>query len=331
MTPRGLLADTPVQSCSTHRVRPVRASLALVVLVTFALGACTRVANVATTPPACAAHTFPLAGACVPEEDARAYCGNVAAPEAGGCVQNACAAGDPLDLGSGECVPRMKLHKLASARNVDRVDDGLLGCAKDDAALSVEGSNVVCIPRKVQCGRGARWSIDHCRPDAACPAGSVPDSAGACVGVVRRENGESVLDVGTWIRSVVGPDGGEGTSAICGPVMERPWLAGVVAHGNAVLEVQVDIVFPDNDVAHARVTAKARRRFDPHSAEPASLMTVTESLEPVWKALRSVGGVASAASASAGVHCALEGGTDAIAIPHEKDASASADSGKPAS
>jgi hypothetical protein len=299
--------------------------------VTFALGACTHAATTPTIPAACAAHTFPLAGACVSEDDARAYCGKVATPEAGGCAPSSCPAGDPLDLASGECVPRLKLRKLAATRNVDRVDDAVLGCAKDGAALSVEGSNVACIPRKAQCGRGAHWSDDRCHPDPACPPGSVPDRAGTCVGVSHRENGENVLDVGTWIRAVVGPDGGEGTAAICGPIVARPWLAGVVAHGNAVLEVEVDMVFPDNDVAHARVTAKASRRFDPHTAEPASLSMVTEELEPLWKALRSLGGVASAASASTEVHCAVEGGTDAIAVPREKDASASTDSGKPAS
>jgi hypothetical protein len=228
-------------------------------------------------------------------------------------------------------VPRLKLKKLAAAHNPDHVDDAVLGCAKEDAVLTVEGSNVTCVPRKTQCGRGARWVTDGCRPDPTCPSGSVLDATGACAFVVHREGGESVLDVGRWVRAVVGPDGGEGTSAVCGPFVARPWALGVVAHGNAVLEVEVELVFPDNDVSRARVAVNARRQFDPRSQGPDSLSVVAEQLDPVWKALRSLGGVASAASATTEVHCAVDGGTSTLAVPRSTDGSASTDSGKTAS
>jgi hypothetical protein len=159
--------------------------------------------------------------------------------------------------------------------------------------------------------------------------------------VLHRERDESVLDVGTWLRLVVGVDGGEGTAAICGPLVRRPWIAEVVAHGDATIDVLADLVFPDNDVSQARVTVHARRRFDPHSAEPLAMLAVAEQLEPVWKALRAVGGVASAASVSAEVHCAVSGGVDAIAVPAlgsgsengdgQSDGGLHEESGKPAS
>jgi hypothetical protein len=310
-----------------------------VVAITLALApaGCDRPAASPAAPVVCAAHTFPIAGACLADDDARAYCGKVARPVPGGCAPGSCPTGEPLDLASGECVPRLRLRKLGVAHKVALKEDTSLGCAKDGITLSVEGASFACLPQATQCGRGAHWSDASCHPDAACAPGSVPDASGACVIVLHRERDESVLDVGTWLRLVVGVDGGEGTAAICGPLVRRPWIAEVVAHGNATLDVEADLVFPNNDVSQARVTVHARRRFDPHSAEPLAMLAVTEHLEPVWKALRAVGGVASAASVSAEVHCPVSGGVDAIAVPAlekgdgDSDGGPHEESGKPPS
>jgi hypothetical protein len=304
---------------------------ALLAVLLGVLG-CTRPASSPASLTACPPHTFVIAGACLDEDDARAYCGSGAQPEVGGCAPATCSTGEPVDLASGECVPRLGLRKMAAAHKLDLKADGPLACAKEGAAMSVEGTSFACLPRAASCGRGSRWSESTCHPDPACPLGSVPDAKGACVAVLRRGPRESTLDVGAWIRLVVGPDGGDGTNTICGPLVQRPWLASVVAHGKATLDVQVSFVFPDNDVAQARVTVKARRRFDPHSDDPLTPVVLATHLDPVWKALRAIGGVANAASATTAVHCNLEGGSDSTGIPQPAKAPREApESEKPAS
>jgi len=241
----------------------------------------------------------------------------------------ACTEGEPIDLASGECVPVLSLRRLEGGgrRSVD-LDAGL-GCVNADAGLVVEGDNLACLPHAASCGRGARWKDGACRPDPICPLGTIADPVGACVSVVHRDHGETLVDVGAWIRTVIGPDGGEGTRAICGPLSERPWRAGVISHGNAVIDVQVDMVFPDNEVKAAHVAVLARRHFDAHNVEASSAVPAGRYMEPLWNALRTLGGLSSAASATVHVHCALDGGGDVAGAPHpEKEDSGRAHAGK---
>ena len=311
-------------------MQPVRAFVPVVLFV----AACTaRPPTVPAKPVACVPHTWNVAGACVPDDDARDYCGKAAAPAGGGCAPGSCAGNGPLDLASGECVPMLKLKKLALAQHIDLKEEGALGCSNPEASLAVEGETFACLPAAATCGRGAGWSDGACRADPPCPEGSVLDPTGACVWVMRREGNDRLLDVGTWVRLVIGPDGGNGSSAICGPLLQRPWLAGVVPHGRAAIGVRVDLVFPDNDVHEARVTASARKDVGPHAGEAMpSIPVVARQLEPVWKALRALGGMANAASATVEVRCTVEGGSDAISVPRSaKDEPLPSGNGKPAS
>ena len=82
-----------------------------------------------------------------------------------------------------------------------------------------------------------------------------------------------------------------------------------------MVEVRVDLVFPDNEVKSARVNVSAHRRSDPHDTEASPSVPIAKYMEPVWNALRALGGVASAASASVRVTCALDGGGSVLGAP----------------
>jgi len=296
-------------------VPPVRPLAVSVALVLAAAAACAHPLAVAPKVAGCPGGTFAIGGVCLQKDDAAEHCGKAARPEAGGCAPVACDSGEPVDLATGECVPVLALRKLAADHHVPLKGDSVLGCPGDGASLVVDGPSFACLPRAATCGRGASWSEGACHPDDACPPGSVVDPAVGCVPVVRRDHGEEVLDVGAWIRAVVGPDGGLGTRAICGPLAERPWLAGVAAHGSSVVEVRAEIVFPDNEVSEARVAVTGRKLLDLHSADPNGPVPVSELLDPVWKTLRAMKGVASAASATVRVRCVVDGGSTAAATP----------------
>ena len=275
--------------------------------------ACAHPVAAPPRPVACPADSFAIAGACLGADEARAYCGNAARPEGGGCVPVACPRGEPVDLESGECVPVRALRKLGAAARVDVDVDGGVGCK--DAGLVVEGESLACLPPDRTCGRGQRWSGGGCQADPPCPPGAVADASGRCVAVVRHERGESVLDVGTWIRLVIGPDGGSGTAAVCAPLARRPWRAAVSAHASAVVEIEANLVFPDNQVGEARVTVVGRKPLDVHNFGPPALVPMGDILDPLWNALRAMKGVASAASTRVRVHCTVEGGPGPTRTP----------------
>jgi hypothetical protein len=149
--------------------------------------------------------------------------------------------------------------------------------------------------------------------------------------VVSGGPGERTVDVGSWVRLVIGPDGGEGTSAICGPLDARPWRSGVTSHGKAVVDVKVDLVFPDNEVKAARVDVRARRGFDPRDAETALSVGAARYMELLWKALRSLDGVATASSVTVSVHCTIDGGGDVLGVPPPEAVDAGPKPVKPAS
>jgi hypothetical protein len=244
-------------------------------------------------------------------DDAKEYCGKGARPEGGGCMPIECANGEPVDLASGDCVPLLSLRKLMAAT---MKPDAALGCLNADAGIIAEGTSVGCLEHSNLCGRGARWR-DGCHADPVCPVGTIADPVGACVAVVRKLGPETIVDVGAWLRVVVGPDGGDGTSAVCGPLIERPWRAGVSSHGSAEVDVQVDLLFPDNDVKRAEVTVSAAKHDDPRTVDPGASVPAARYMDPLWSALRRLGGTANAASATVRVRCAVDGGTDLAGTP----------------
>jgi hypothetical protein len=142
---------------------------------------------------------------------------------------------------------------------------------------------------------------------------------------------EHTVDVGSWVRLVIGPDGGEGTRAICAPLDARPWRSGVTPHGKAIVDVKVDLLFPDNEVKGARVDVIARRESDPSAAETALSVGAGRYMELLWKALRSLDGVTSASSVTVRVHCTIDGGSDVLGAPPPEKLDAGPKPEKPAS
>jgi len=305
-------------TCSTHDVHLTRAS-SLTVVGLIAATACSHPVTAPPKPAMCGAGTFAVAGACVTRDEAEAYCGKAALPELGGCVTRDCASGEPTDLASGECVPFLTLQSMAATDHVALKDGGTLGCAPE-AGLVVEGEKSACIPHAASCGRGAQWVDAGCHPTVACPPGTVPDTSThpeACVAVVHKERQQVSFDVGTWVRLVLGPDGGSGTDALCGPLALRPWRAGLGARSTSVVLVRVDLVFPDNEVSQARVNVSAHKYVDAQGGTGDDVFSVPvgKYLDPLWKALREVGGVSNAASATVKVRCAVDGGPRATSVP----------------
>ena len=261
------------------------------------LASCGRPVAATSAKGVCPPQLSPLAGACLEHDEASAYCGKEAKPEGGGCARNPCSEGLARDLESGECVARIP-RGTRTEEPGGAADAGALGtCSAETVEVVVSGPHRACLPRARTCGRGAHFRDAACHVDPACPPGSLAEADGSCHLVVSRSGEEALLDVGTWLRLIVGPDGGNGSSALCGPLALRPWLAGLAARETGEVDVNVDLIFPDNEVRDVRVTTVAER-YDPHNASPPPRLSVEKYLDPMWQALRSIGGIANASSAT---------------------------------
>lgn len=240
-------------------------------------------------------------GACIEPTLGDTFCEPAARMTAEGCAFRACDEGQRIDLMTGECVSPASLS------------DGDSSCP-EGAVDAVVSSRLVCLPSGAGCPRGtARPEGVSIRPiclrGANCPPGSLAEGA-TCKPVVfsMASHGSDmgsgrVVDLGAWTARAIGVDGGSGSPELCRPLEMRPDLFPVERGGALIpLEIEVTIFVPDQDITqvHASVSLRAPRAVSAQadSAARAAVDTLVELL-------RSLGGDASAASASARVRCSV--------------------------
>jgi hypothetical protein len=106
----------------------------------------------------------------------------------------------------------------------------------------------------------------------------------------------SVVDVGAWARTIL-------EDHLCRRLRRTPWeLADSATGGRANLELE--LVFPDNDVAGATGTA----HFDPPVPSEAAQAGAQAALEALLLPLRALGGTADAAGVTLHVTCPIDRG-----------------------
>jgi hypothetical protein len=265
-----------------------------------------------------------VAGACASPAQAEAYCGKGARPDHGGCAPVTCPTSaprtTPADLATGACLPVRALRDLASAHDLVVGPDETLGCGEDDA-LVVEADRFGCVPLAASCGRGAHLRGRACVANGACPPGSLADHGGCSSFVSRAPSGAPIVDLGTWARLELGPDGGEGAPDLCAPLAQRPW--GFTADNGVpmpTLRIDVQLVLDDNDVTrvHARVAAVDASSNRALPARAAGM--VERTVGPLLDALRAVGGSSSAASVTLSVRCVIPANGEARSLAIDADA-----------
>jgi hypothetical protein len=202
-----------------------------------------------------------------------------------------------------------------AAHDVELDDEHMPGC-RDGRVLFVGQGHARCIDQASSCGRGSRWMGSGCGTAPACPPGQLADGA-ACVSFVRPGAARAghIVDIGVWVRLTIGPDGGTGSPDVCAPIARRPWLfTGMVGPTPTLLKAQLTFVFPDNDVTRVHLQL-GLSDGSKHPAPQAAAGLLEESAGPLLEALRSAGGMASAASVTTTVSCHLLETGDPVALP----------------
>lgn len=238
-------------------------------------------------------------GACMGAEALPAFCGKAARPNLGGCTFVACRPGEVLERVSGVCLPTGSQRVMAKALGVGLYDDETLGC-DGDSVLVARGDTAACAPIDQSCGAGMRPKKDAgCVPLGACAAGTVYGAAeDRCVRVVSALDDGVLVDLAQWMVAVFGPDGGEGTSTVCGPLRADGRL-GVTTEDDVSITLEIRAI--GNEIANADLRLSVT---SPGAMESARAI-VDRALRAPMSALRALGGLSNAASATSRVHCPL--------------------------
>lgn len=264
----------------------------------------------------------PFFGACMGRETLPRYCGASARPAEAGCALVPCSPTEVLDRTSGICLPVGSQRSIAKAMSVGLYEDETLGCDAD-AILVARDNNAACAPVAQTCGLGTRSKPDGgCVPLPACGAGTVYSAIDdRCVRVVSELDGAPLVDVAQWMRASFGADGGVGTTAVCS-VLRADRRFGTTTEDDVVLGLEVRL--RGNEITEAELRVEATLGIAP--SETARTL-VDHALRPLVDALRSMGGLGNAATATTRVHCPLHLWGRPHAIPV---ASLGADAGAPA-
>jgi hypothetical protein len=190
-----------------------------------------------------------------------------------------------------------------------------LGCAKPSDTLVVARDHAACVDAAAACGPGSRMNGRACAPERACPPGEVASTHGVCTRVVFAGENGPIVDVAEWSRQVFGPDGGYGSSFLCGPLALEPWALTTMTDVRLTVALDIELAFPDNDVtqAHARVQG-----HDAVTGQPiVGLDAVENVVKPLLSSLRALGGTARSAGVSSHVRCVLPLGPRPVAAPRD--------------
>jgi hypothetical protein len=236
-------------------------------------------------------------GACLGPKETDDYCGgrSIAVNGSGSCVVPACAPGEGLDPVTYTCVARRTVATLGGGEH-GAGDEVLLGCS-DDRVLAAHRDHVECLAREQVCPPTSRWDTAHgCVTDPPCKAGEVRVSAGRDAGRCRAVMNASTVDVAAWARTVL-------EDHLCRRLRRTPWELEDSATGGRV-SLELELVFPNNDVAGATGTA----HFDPPVPSEAVQAGAQADLEALLIPLRALGGTADAAGVTLHVTCPIDRG-----------------------
>ncbi len=238
-------------------------------------------------------------GACLGANELPRFCGDAARPSAAGCAFVRCAPGDVLDRASGVCLPLGSQRGLAKALGVGLYDTETLGCDSDQS-LVASGHTAGCAKPTDTCGVGMHAVADAgaCVAVPTCGPGTLYSAAdGRCLRVLSSFDDAPLVDVALWLRAAIGPDGGEGTTTVCAPLRDDVRLAGA---SEQTFDVEVELRALANETTNADLRLKVEVGLAPSEAARG---LVEHGLRPVVTALRALGGLTNAASATVRVHC----------------------------
>ncbi len=278
------------------------------------INSCTEGADFDTQKRTCVCEPdrLSVAGQCLLQAEADAYCGKGFRYGASGCEAITCPAGQALDQATGGCVAATA---VAGSVGVAVGQGETLECPAG-SVLVVEGGSGACVPQEQTCAPDERWDGARCAKVAACPTGSQWDPAkNTCVVFTQVGDDAAIVDVQQWAETSFGPNGGAGSTRFCNAFARKPWRFGVPQGQSATVQVVVSLSFPDAAVVQGAVATAPSYVGNPIAVPGPGVEAVQSAAQAILDTLRSGGGKANAPSAQTTVRCVVRNAAAPVAVP----------------
>ncbi len=260
----------------------------------------------------CMAGRLPVAGQCLTQAAADAYCGVGFRHGPTGCVRIECGPEAQLDEATGACIP---LSQVAGNVGVQVGQGEKLGCPPG-SELVVEGNTGACVPVGQTCAPDETWSGQACVKQGQCPTGWRWDPGHQrCVEFAKTGDDVTEVDVTQWAWSTYGPDGGQGTTAFCSQFARKPWRFGVPEGQSTLVQVEVQLGFPDQNVSAGAVMTKPSYVGATYAVPAKGAEAVQSAAASLFAPLQQGGGRASTPQATTTVRCAIVNAAKPVAVP----------------
>ncbi len=261
---------------------------------------------------------FDIAGQCLTQQRANAYCGPgyawlIQPGGRGGCQKLSCRPGDKLDERTGWCIPK---EQLAQQAGVSLGQGQTLGCPAGQV-LVVDGGKSACVPAAQSCAKDEVWNGQACAKTAQCPTGQAFDpSSGRCVPFAQSGGGDELqVDVQTWAHSTYGPPNGPGTPAFCSSFAKKPLSFGVSPGVTAAVRVTIFLTFPGSEVAKGQSASSAVFDVSNNPVPASGAEEVQAAVLSSFQALVAGGGRANTPGAQTTVRCLVTNASAPVVVP----------------
>jgi len=262
----------------------------------------------------CERTRIPLGGQCLTQQQADAFCGTGFVYRQG-CVRLVCPAGAELDVSTGKCLPKQKVDEVAGKMGVPVGQGEKLGCPPG-TQLVIDGEMAACVPLDKNCAPDEAWNGTACVKVAQCPAGATWDQArGQCVAYTKGGDGEPTVDVQQWAYANYGPHGQMGKATFCNQFTPKPFSFGVSQGYSAMIEIQVTLSFPDQQVPEGTVMTTAVYQLNRKPVPQRGAYEVQKAADSLLATLKAGGGKATMVGATTTVKCAVVNGAAPLAVP----------------
>ena len=252
-----------------------------------------------------------MAGQCMLQAQADAFCGKGFRYGAQGCEKLVCRPGDVLDQASGQCVPATT---VAGGLGVQVGQGQTLQCAAG-TVLVIEGGAGACVPQEQTCAPDEFWDGRACAKFTKCPTGSQWDpAANNCVTYSQTGEDAVVVNVQQWAESAYGRNGGTGTTNFCNRFVGKPWRFGVSQGQSATLQVVLQLTFPGGEVTQGTVATQPSYVGNPIAVPPNGAEAVQTAANDILQSLRGGGGNANPVQALTTVTCTIRNAAPPIPV-----------------
>jgi len=255
---------------------------------------------------------FSVAGQCLVQTDADAFCGRGYRWAQTGCAKIQCPPDQHLDDATGQCVDPTQ---VAGNMGVQVGQGETIQCPAG-TVLVVEGGAGACVPQEHTCAPDEQYNGQTCVKTAQCPTGSQFDPAkGVCVAYASQGDDDTVVDVTQWATTAYGPNGGQGTAAFCNKFARHPWRFGIPAGQSANVRVVVQLAFQGGEIAAGVATTAPSYVNNPTPVPAQGREAVQTAANEILATLKKGGGKASAPQTGTAVTCLVRNAAAPVVVP----------------